>query len=94
MSKPRSTGSLLFLSGVEIESIGVGPAEVITALVILNDPQTGLPLAVMDGNWITAWRTAGVSVLATRLLARKGADTLGCPLKASPLPKWLLEAPT
>ena len=36
----------------------------IQALVLLSDARTGVPLAVMDGNGITAHRTAGVSGVA------------------------------
>src|SRR5438105_11414095 len=46
------------------------------ALIILNDPQTGAPLAVMDGRLITEMRTAAVSAAATKLLAPKGAKVL------------------
>lgn len=38
----------------------------ISALVILNDPATGIPIAVMDGGPITAQRTAAVSGVALR----------------------------
>ena len=38
----------------------------ISALVVLNDPATGIPLAIMDGGPITAQRTAAVSGLAMR----------------------------
>lgn len=38
----------------------------ISALVILNDPETGLPTAVLDGGPITAQRTAAVSGVAIR----------------------------
>lgn len=38
----------------------------ISALVILNDPATGIPIAVMDGGPITAQRTAAVSGLALK----------------------------
>ena len=38
----------------------------ISALVIVNDPATGIPIAVMDGGPITAQRTAAVSGLAMR----------------------------
>src|SRR4029077_13648499 len=41
------------------------------ALIILNDPETGAPLAVMDGRLITEMRTAAVSAAATKLLAPK-----------------------
>lgn len=53
----------------------------ITGLLILNDPETGLPIAVMDCSWITAKRTAAASAVASRRLARKEPVTLailGC----------------
>ena len=46
------------------------------ALIILNDPQTGAPLAVMDGRLITEMRTAAVSGAATKLLAPKNSSVL------------------
>ncbi len=46
------------------------------ALIILNDPQTGAPLAVMDGRLITEMRTAAVSAAATKHLAAKDAKVL------------------
>jgi ornithine cyclodeaminase/alanine dehydrogenase-like protein (mu-crystallin family) len=46
------------------------------ALIILNDPETGAPLAVMDGRLITEMRTAAVSAAATKLLAPKNAKVL------------------
>ena len=46
------------------------------ALIVLNDPQTGAPLAVMDGRLITEMRTAAVSAAATKLLAPKDAKVL------------------
>jgi len=49
----------------------------ITGLLILNDPETGLPLAVMDCIWITAMRTAAATAVAARRLARPESSTLG-----------------
>lgn len=46
------------------------------ALIVLNDPQTGAPLAIMDGRLITEMRTAAVSAAATKLLASKDAKIL------------------
>lgn len=46
------------------------------ALIQLFDEQTGVPLAMLDGRLITAWRTAAVSALATRDLARPDARVL------------------
>src|SRR5437588_3532587 len=43
------------------------------AIILLNDPQTGAPLAVMDGRLITEMRTAAVSAAATKLLAPQDA---------------------
>jgi ornithine cyclodeaminase/alanine dehydrogenase-like protein (mu-crystallin family) len=41
----------------------------IHALVLVNDPQTGVPTAVLDGGAITAQRTAAVSGVAIRQYA-------------------------
>lgn len=46
------------------------------ALICLFDPQTGTPLALMDGTYITALRTAGAAALSTRLLARTDTRVL------------------
>jgi thiomorpholine-carboxylate dehydrogenase len=46
------------------------------ALIVLNDPQTGAPLAVMDGRLITEMRTAAVSAAATKLLAPRNSKVL------------------
>ena len=49
----------------------------VMAVIILNDAKTGLPLAVMDGTYITGMRTAAAAAVATKYLARKNAKTLG-----------------
>lgn len=46
------------------------------AVICLFDPETGAPLALMDGAVITALRTAGAAALSTRLLARTDARVL------------------
>lgn len=46
------------------------------ALVCLFDPETGSPVALLDGTYITACRTAGAAAVSVRLLARREADTL------------------
>ena len=46
------------------------------AIILLNDPQTGAPLAVIDGRLITEMRTAAVSAAATKLLASPDAKIL------------------
>ena len=46
------------------------------ALICVFDPDNGAPVALMDGTYITATRTAAGSALATRLLAREDARVL------------------
>ena len=46
-------------------------------LVVLSDPSTGLPSAVMDAATITAWRTGASAGVAARYLARRDAAVLG-----------------
>ena len=46
------------------------------ALIVLFRPETGEPLAIMDGRLITELRTAAVSAVATRALALPDASVL------------------
>jgi alanine dehydrogenase len=46
------------------------------ATIIMLDPQTGAVRAIMDGRYITEARTAAVSAVSVRLLAREDASTL------------------
>ena len=45
-------------------------------LIMVFDEDTGAPLAVMDGTYITAIRTGGTAAVAARLLARNDASVL------------------
>jgi ornithine cyclodeaminase/alanine dehydrogenase len=49
----------------------------ITGLLILNDPETGLPLSVMDCVWITAKRTGAATAVAAKYLARADSKVVG-----------------
>ena len=49
----------------------------ISGLLIFNDVQTGLPLSVMDGVWMTAKRTGAASVISARYLARPESSVMG-----------------
>jgi alanine dehydrogenase len=46
------------------------------AAIVLFDPENGSPLALMDGTFITATRTAGAAALAARLVSREDARVL------------------
>lgn len=48
----------------------------IHALVMLVDTETGQPVAIMDGSYLTALRTGAVSGAAADLLAREDSHTL------------------
>lgn len=49
----------------------------ISGLIILNDPNTGVPISVMDATWITAKRTGAATALAAKYLARRDSKVLG-----------------
>lgn len=80
----------VYVSGLEIAGlkwVSGYPANVtkglpyITGLLILNDPETGTPIAVMDCAWITAMRTGASVGISAKYLARKEsriAGIVGC----------------
>ncbi len=52
-----------------------------SAVIVLNDPETHFPVAIMEGSEISGMRTAGVTVLATEYLARAALASvalIGC----------------
>ena len=49
----------------------------ITGLLILNDPETGVPVVLMDCTWITAQRTGAATAVAAKYLARSESGTVG-----------------
>ncbi len=49
----------------------------INGLVTMLDSVTGLPVAILDGNWITAVRTAGLSATAAKYMANADSAVMG-----------------
>lgn len=49
----------------------------ISGLLILNDPDTGIPTCVMDCAWITAKRTGAATAVAAKFLARADSRSAG-----------------
>ncbi|MFN7992427.1 MAG: ornithine cyclodeaminase family protein [Bryobacteraceae bacterium] len=49
----------------------------ISGLLILNDPETGVPLSVMDATWITAMRTGAATAVAAKYLAQPDSKAIG-----------------
>lgn len=78
-------------TGLASKIVSVFPANrdvnrpVVNGLVLVADHETGEPIAVCDGSWITAIRTGAASGVATDLLARADARTaavIGCGAQA------------
>jgi len=49
----------------------------ISGLLILNNPENGFPIAVMDATWITAMRTGAATAVAAKYLARPDSSSVG-----------------
>jgi ornithine cyclodeaminase/alanine dehydrogenase len=49
----------------------------ISGLIILNNPETGLPISVMDCTWITGKRTGAATAVAAKYLARPDSKVIG-----------------
>lgn len=66
-----------------VKVIGYNPHNVtqklptITATIILVDPKTSFPLAIMDGTAITAMRTGAAGAVAAKYLAKKNSSAIG-----------------
>ena len=66
----------------------------ITGLIVLNDADTGLPVAVMDCAWVTAMRTGASVGISAKYLARRDSRTagfLGCGVQARASLRALVE---
>ncbi len=75
-----------------LKAVGVYPENAgrdlpaITGAIMVLDAETGRLRAVMDANWVTAVRTAALSVVAARRMAdpkAKSAAFVGCGVQAS-----------
>jgi N-[(2S)-2-amino-2-carboxyethyl]-L-glutamate dehydrogenase len=49
-----------------------------SGLIILNDPESNYPIAVMEASLISGMRTAAVTVIGARYLAKKGFERVAC----------------
>jgi ornithine cyclodeaminase/alanine dehydrogenase len=49
----------------------------IAGTVLLNDAGTGMPVAILDARWITGVRTAAITAVAARRLARPESARIG-----------------
>lgn len=66
-----------------IKSVNVHPGNTkydlptVMAVIILTNPKTGFPLALLDGTYLTSMRTGAAGALAAKLLSKKNAKTAG-----------------
>ncbi|GJM21519.1 MAG: cyclodeaminase [Planctomycetota bacterium] len=70
-----STAGVKWISGFPSNQARGWPT--ITAMVVLNDVETGLPSAILDGSWITATRTAASTLIAAQHMARRESSSVG-----------------
>jgi len=57
------------------------------AIDILNDAETGVPIAIMEGMFITSMRTAAHAAVGAKYLAKRNSEViaiLGCGFEAAP----------
>jgi ornithine cyclodeaminase len=77
MAMPAYVGGSIRMAGIKwIPSVPGNPARGLprgVGMILLSDPDTGLPLCFMDGTVVSAMRTGAVSGLAARELAKPGA---------------------
>jgi alanine dehydrogenase len=83
-----------------IKSVNVHPQNAadhlptVMAVIILNDPQTGFPLAIMDGTCLTGLRTGAAGAIAAKYLSRENSEVagfVGCGAQARTQLSCLLE---
>jgi alanine dehydrogenase len=65
------------LKAAGVKLVSVSEKAGVNAVYELFDPGTGIALARMEANYLTDLRTAATSAVATDLLARQDAETLG-----------------
>ena len=66
-----------------LKTVGVSPANAarglphIGGVIVVHDGETGMPVAILDAEHITAVRTAAISLVAARRLARAESSSVG-----------------
>ncbi len=73
---PSWNGNIIGIKAFTYFPDNTEPYKSLYSKILLFDRAHGEPLALVDGTSVTFWRTAGISGLATRLLAREDAKTL------------------
>ena len=87
---PRYDGDLRtmpgYIEGIEatgVKIVNVHPKNfemglpTVMAIVVLNSPKTGAPLAILGGTYLTSMRTGAAGGVAAKFLARQDSNTVG-----------------
>ena len=91
MEIPKYHGYVLTLTAFVDEPLNIADVKIVSynpeskkhggstilSKIVLIDPKTGLPLAIMDGTWITAVRTAATTAVAAKYLAKRNSEVVG-----------------
>jgi ornithine cyclodeaminase/alanine dehydrogenase len=64
------------IAGLKWISVFPDRRPALSALIVLNDLETGAPTAILEGTYLTALRTAAATAIAARRLARSDAETV------------------
>lgn len=83
IAMPAHMGGNYFISGIKwIGSKHDNPTkrklERASGLIILNDPDSNYPIAVIEASLISSMRTAAVTAVAVRHLAKKSFTEIAC----------------
>ncbi|MGL9623922.1 hypothetical protein QRQ56_38835 [Bradyrhizobium sp. U531] len=82
-SETKSLATMKWVAAIPVE--GKPDRSTVNGLICISEYQTGVPIAVLDGNYITLMRTAAMSAAAASFLAPEEPATLGlvgCGLQA------------
>lgn len=76
-----SYSSVLKMAGTKIVNVHPDNPKkgllTVMASIMLNDPKNGMPVALMDGSYITAMRTGSAGAVAAKYLSREDSSTMG-----------------
>jgi ornithine cyclodeaminase/alanine dehydrogenase len=64
------------VAGLKWISVFADRRPALSALIVLNDLETGAPTAIVEGTHLTALRTAAATAIAARRLARSDVETV------------------
>jgi 2,3-diaminopropionate biosynthesis protein SbnB len=83
IAMPSHIGGMFNVSGMKWigskhDNPRVRGLERASGVIILNDPETNYPIAVLEAGWISGMRTAAVTAVAAQYLAKKQFASVSC----------------